>query len=144
MLTTSGSTVIGVPIEAVFDTIADVRNEPRWLPGASNVQLTSGEPVGAGSTFIGHYARAGTVHLRIAHYERPVHLTLAGEAKTLNFTDDIELSDDGGATSLTATMTTVPKGAFRLMAPLMARIIDREFQANWNNLKAMLESDASA
>src|SRR5205085_3782584 len=94
--------------------LADARNEPRWLPGATDVTLTSSEPVGPGSTFSGKYARAGTVRLSITQFDRPHRLTLHSEAKGTSFDDVITLSEVEGATELIAVMRTRPKGLFRL------------------------------
>ena len=139
MILTHGSAIVNCPIEVVFDFLADARNEPRWLPGASDVTLTSSEPVQDGSTFVGTYARAGTVTVRVVRHDRPNRITLAGEARNLSFTDEIELSATDGGTVLTATMRTHPKGLFRALAPVMGRVISKQFQANWNSLKATLE-----
>jgi carbon monoxide dehydrogenase subunit G len=144
MITTTGSTLVKAPIEVVFDYLADARNEPRWLPGASNVRLTSGEPIGEGSTFVGDYARAGEVTVRLTRHERPNRIVLAGEAGALSFTDEISLTATPDGTSLVATMATQPKGAFRIFAPVMRRVIGRQFQANWDSLKASLESKSAS
>jgi carbon monoxide dehydrogenase subunit G len=140
MITTTASTVVDAPIEVVFDFLADARNEPRWLPGASNVRLTSGEPVEEGSTFIGHYARAGTVTVRLTRHDRPYRITVVGDARSLSFTDEIELTVSGAGTALVATMTTQPKRLFGLFTPIIRRVIGRQFQANWDSLKATLEA----
>jgi carbon monoxide dehydrogenase subunit G len=139
MITTNGSTVVDAPVEVVFDFLADARNEPRWLPGASNVRLTSGEPIGEGSIFMGDYARAGTVTVRLARHDRPHYISLAGDARNLSFVDEIELIATERGTSVVATMITEPKGVFRLFAPMMRKIIGQQFQANWDNLKTTLE-----
>jgi carbon monoxide dehydrogenase subunit G len=141
MITTNGSTLVNAPIEVVFDFLADARNEPRWLPGASNVRLTSGEPIRKGSTFVGDYPRAGAVTVRLARHDRPHHISLAGDARNLSFVDEIELTATERGTTLVATMITQPKGLFRLFAPMMRKIIDQQFQANWDNLKATLEDE---
>jgi len=141
MLEARGTTEIAQPIDVVFDYLADMRNEPKWLPGASDVRLTSAEPVGPGSTFEGTYARAGTVTCAIADYERPQRLTIHGDAKGMSFDDAVTLAPtDGGGTRLTAVMRTQPKGLFKLFAPMMGRVIDKQFQSNWDRLKATLES----
>ena len=140
MLEAHGTVQINAPIGDVFDFLADARNEPDWLPGAANVRLTSAAPVGAGSTFQGSYARAGTVQLTITTFERPHALTLHGEAKGMSFDDAIELVDEDGGTRLRAVMRTKPKGAFRLVAPMMGRVIRAQFQANWDRLREALEA----
>lgn len=140
MLEAHGAVVINAPTSEVFDYLADARNEPEWLPGASNVQLRGDEPLGIGSTFAGTYARAGTVQITLSRYERPNAVTFHGEAKGMSFDDEVELTDVGGATKLVAVMRTQPKGVFRLMAPMMGRVISGQFQANWDRLREKLES----
>jgi carbon monoxide dehydrogenase subunit G len=139
MLEARGETTINAPIELVFDFLADMRNEPKWLPGASGVRLTSDEPVGRGSVFEGNYARAGTVICIVSEHERPGRLTIHGEAKGMSFDDAITLVAADGGTRLTAVMRTEPKGLFKLMAPMMRRVIDKQFQNNWDLLKRTLD-----
>ena len=45
----------------------------------------------------------------------------------------------GDSIENTAKMRTEPKGLFRLVAPIMARVIDRQFRENWDRLRAALE-----
>src|SRR5436305_14972343 len=106
MLEARGETTINAPIESVFDFLADMRNEPKWLPGASGVRLTSGGPVGQGSVFEGTYARAGTVTCIITEHERPRRLTVHGEAKGMSFDDAIAPDQVEGGTGPTAVKRT--------------------------------------
>jgi carbon monoxide dehydrogenase subunit G len=140
MLEAHGGVVINAPASEVFDYLADARNEPDWLPGASDVQLSSEEPVGRGSTFVGTYARAGSVQITLTRYDRPTAITFHGEAKGMSFDDEIQLTDVEGATKLAAVIRTQPKGLFRLVAPMMGRVISGQFQANWDRLREKLES----
>lgn len=140
MLEARGSVVINAPIADVFGYLADARNEPQWLPGASDVQLCGDEPLGAGSTFEGTYARAGRVQIMLTRFDPPQAVTFHGEAKGMSFDDEVQLSEVTGGTSLTAVMRTQPKGFFRLMAPMMGRVISAQFQANWDRLRETLES----
>jgi uncharacterized protein YndB with AHSA1/START domain len=142
MLESRGDVVIDRPIEEVFDYLADMRNEPEWLPGAADVRSTSDGPVGPDSTFEGTYARAGRVRCRITDHERPARLTIHGEASGMAFDDTIALTPVDGGTRLEAVMRTAPKGLFKLVAPVMGRVIDKQFQSNWERLKAVLEASA--
>ena len=144
MLEAHGAVTINAPVTEVFDYLADARNEPDWLPGASKVQLSGDEPVGAGSTFVGTYARAGTVQITLTKYDRPSAITFHGEAKGMTFDDEVQLTEVVGATKLEAVMRTQPKGLFRLVAPMMGRVISGQFQATWERLRAKLESSGSA
>ena len=143
MLESQGATRIARPADVVFDYLADMRNETKWLPGASGIEKTSEGVIGEGMTFAGTYARAGTVACTIVEFDRPHRLTIHGEAKGMSFDDEISLREVDGGTELTATMRTAPKGFFKLVAPMMGRVIDRQFQGNWDRLKAKLEADAA-
>lgn len=140
MLESRGGTTIARPIETVFDYVADMRNEPKWLPGADDVRLVSGEPIGGGSQFSGTYARAGKVSCTISEYERPHRVVIHGEAKGMSFDDAITLTPVDGGTQLSAIMRTEPKGLFKLVAPMIGRVIGKQFQSNWERLRDVLES----
>ena len=124
---------IDAPVEVVFDYLADATNEPRWLPGAKAVTKVTTGPVGLGTRFEGTYARAGLVSLEIVTFERPRRLTFRARSRIVDFTDAIELSEEKG-TRLKATMLAEPRGVMRLMAPLMARTMRSQFEANWGHL----------
>ena len=140
MLESRGSVEVNRPPESVFDYLADMRNEPKWLPGASDVRLTSDGEVGPNSTFEGTYARAGAVRCRIKEHDRPHRLAIHGDGKGIAFVDTIVLTSTGAGTRVDAVMQTTPKGLFKLVAPMMGRVIDKQFQSNWERLKVVLES----
>jgi uncharacterized protein YndB with AHSA1/START domain len=139
MLESRGQVEIARTPEDVFDYLADMRNEPNWLPGAADVHATSDGAIGPRSTFEGTYARAGTVRCVISEYDRPHRLTIHGEAKGMTFDDDITLTGTDSGTQLLAVMRTTPKGLFKLAAPMMGRVIDKQFQSNWDQLRVVLE-----
>jgi hypothetical protein len=57
----------------------------------------------------------------------------------MSFDDTITLTAVDAGTQLAAEMRTVPKGIFKLVAPMMSRVINKQFQANWDQLKMVLE-----
>jgi carbon monoxide dehydrogenase subunit G len=134
-----GGTTIARPIVEVFDFLADARNEPTWLPGARSVEKTSEGPVGLGTTFVGHYARAGRVDLELIEFERPTRLTFRARSSIVEFDDAVELTERDGVTQLDARMSADPRGAMRLVAPVMARTMRRQFSDNWDHLRSALE-----
>ena len=142
MIESRGQVVINRSAEAIFDYLADMRHEPEWLPGASDVRQTSEGPVEQNTTFEGSYARAGRVQCRITEHDRPSRLTIHGDAAGMSFDDTITLSAADGGTRLEAVMRTAPKGLFKLVAPMMRRVIDKQFQSNWEKLKSVLEATA--
>ena len=135
-----GGTTIARPIEEVFDYLSDPRNEPDWLPGATAVDKTSEGPVGLGSTFVGHYARAGRVALELVEFERPHRVTFRAHSKIVDFDDAVELSETDGRTLLQARMHATPRSVMRVLEPLMARTLRRQFAANWDHLRRAVET----
>src|SRR5690348_15824392 len=135
MITAQVEIEINRPIEEVFDFLADARNEPRWLPGASGVEKVSDGLVGLGARFRGEYARIGTVTLDIVAFERPVRVTFHGQARSMVFDDAVELVATPSGAILRAAMGSHPSGLMKLMTPAVRGVIQRQFTANWLELK---------
>lgn len=137
-------TTIARPIEQVFDYLSDPRNEPDWLLGATSVEQTSEGPVGLGATFVGQYRRAGRVELELVAFDRPHRVTFRARSRIVDFDDAVTLTEAGGGTRLEARMTATPRGAMRMVGPLMARTMRRQFVENWAHLKRALEPQEAA
>src|SRR5690348_6799459 len=136
MITAQAEIAINRPAEEVFDFLADARNEPRWLPGASGVEKVSDGPVGLGTRFRGEYARIGTVTIEIVAFERPARVTFHGRARSMEFDDAVTLAPSPGGTILRAAMESHPGGFLKLMTPAVRGVMRRQFAANWLELKA--------
>jgi Polyketide cyclase / dehydrase and lipid transport len=96
--------------------------------------------VGLGSTFFGDYRSAGSVQLELVEFERPRRVTFRARSRIVDFDDAVELTPVDGGTRLEARMTAQPRGAMRLVSPLMARTMRRQFAGNWDHLRQALES----
>ena len=66
----TGSVRIAAPLERVFDTVADSRNEPSFNTAMTEVELLTPEPIGLGTRF---RARMGNAGMNTVSY---THLTL--------------------------------------------------------------------
>jgi uncharacterized protein YndB with AHSA1/START domain len=144
MIHAESTVQIARPVEAVFDFLADARNEPTWLPGARTVALQTPEPIGPGTRFAGEYAGAGAVALELVTFERPTRLTIRAIARIVRFDDAITLTPEDGGTRLRAVMDAQPRGPMRLLGPLMGRTMRRQFAANWLELKRFLEREPNS
>jgi carbon monoxide dehydrogenase subunit G len=140
MIVARGDVYIQRPIDEVFDFVADSRNEPAWLPGASGVEKTTEGPIGHGTRFEGQYARAGTVFLELIEFERPHRVTFRAKSRIVKFDDAVILETEGTGTRLRATMEARAGGLLRVIEPLMGRTMRRQFEENWNLLKHALET----
>ena len=139
-----GEATIRRTVEDVFDYLADPRNEPRWLPGAKSVTMTSGGEPRRGSAFVGEYERAGRIELQIVEFERPSRVTFRAHSRIVRFDDAVQLAPVDGGTRLQAQMTAEPQGLMRLVGPLMGRTLRKQFASNWEHLRRALEADTAA
>jgi uncharacterized protein YndB with AHSA1/START domain len=139
----SAEIVIRAEAEKVFDYLADARNEPEWLPGAERVEKMTDGDVGLGTRYKGLYARAGQVDLELVEFERPRRLTFRARSRVVSFDDAVTLEERGGETTLRARMEAQPRGPMRVVAPMMARTMRKQFEENWAHLKTALERDGT-
>jgi len=127
------------PAPEVFDVMADVRNEPRWNSQVSSAELTSGEPIGAGSVF--HTVNRGQPYNgRITEYERPDRLTFAVSGRRLDILASMELTEVPGGTQLTGRFELSPRGPMKLMMAVMSPLIRRDFSQQLASFKELCEA----
>ena len=139
MILVKASVEIKRPVAEVFDFLSDARNEVKWIPGASDVKLVTGEPVRKGSRFQGNYTRAGTVEIELVECARPDHVTFRAHSRIVDFDDEVKLTPTANGTLLEAVMEAQPKGMMRLLSFMMKGVMQTQFGANWLVLKQYLE-----
>lgn len=83
---------------------------------------------------------SGRVSIEIVVFDRPHRVTFRAHSRIVDFDDAIELRQGGLGTRLTARMAAQPQGLMRLMTPLMATTMRKQFEANWTYLKRTLEA----
>ena len=105
-------------------------------------KVTDGD-VGFGTRFRGVYERAGEVDLELVEFERPHRLTFRAGSRVVAFDDTVTLEERDGETWLVARMEAQPRGPMRVVAPVMARTMRRQFEENWKHLKTALERDGA-
>ena len=127
----------------MFDFVADERNEPRYNPRMLDAEQISEGPIGVGTRFRTELEDDGSDDAddRGVHGVRATAAPWVGDA----------LVDDGdrgrvdvrvcpGGTRMCWSWEVRPRGALKLMAPLVGVIGRRQEQRIWGNLKRLLES----
>jgi uncharacterized protein YndB with AHSA1/START domain len=143
MIIVTASIKIKRPVSEVFDFLSDARNEPKWIPGANNIEMLTAPPVQKGTRFRGQYARAGTVQLELVEFNRPDRVTFRAQSAILDFDDEVKLSAIPDGTLLEATMTAQPKGIMRLLSFMMKGAMKKQFEGNWVHLKDYMEKNST-
>jgi len=128
---------IDCPPEKVFDTLADVRNDPEWNSRVSSAELQTAEPIGLGSQFA--MVNGGVSYeVTIATHERPGRLILEAQGKP-ELTIAYILTPVDGGTSLDSEFDFRPTGAQKVVFALARPLISREITKQFAGLKALCE-----
>ena len=138
-----GELVINRPVHEVFDIVADERNEPRYNPRICRAEKLSPGPIGPGTRFRAEAITLGrTTGMTIQYttYERPrrvassIHMAAADIAGTLRF-DPV-----ANGTRMSWSWVVRPRGLYRLLTPVIARVGQGQELENWGGLKRFLEA----
>lgn len=144
MTTLSNSIDIDAPAEEVFDVASDLRREQEWGQ-ARRVELTSAEPVGMGSTFRAEWQGSGVVEVEYTAFDRPRRWSSRGRNPKMdtNLTGEVSPLGDGRS-RITITTELVPHGAFRLLTPILVRMMQKSVTKSIADLKRMIEDQRAA
>jgi uncharacterized protein YndB with AHSA1/START domain len=131
------STRIACPPEKVFDTLADLRNDPQWNSRVSSAELRSPEPVGPGSRFA--IVNGGTAYdVTITSFDRPSRLVFEASGKP-DLTIACTLRPAAEGTELESDFDFRPRGALKVLFPLLAPVIRRDVPKQYASFKALGE-----
>jgi ribosome-associated toxin RatA of RatAB toxin-antitoxin module len=138
-------TVIGRPVEDVFAVIRDVDRTPLWIPGLSEVHITSDGPLEAGSTlvyqgtFLGRGYTSPVLCTGLTENKQYATRTTAGP---FYLETDITLEPVAEGTRITATYRGESHGFFKLAEPLVVRLSKKYFESAGENLRTLMEDHA--
>jgi uncharacterized protein YndB with AHSA1/START domain len=127
------------PAADVFRTVADAGNFASWNPTIkSSRQLTPGEP-GPGMRAEWHLRGFGAVTQELQEFEPGRRVRIVPIMRSLGGGHRFTLTDLSGRTRVDHELEMVPKGFFKLMAPIMTSTGRKNLRATAEALKAHLE-----
>jgi hypothetical protein len=138
-----GEIVIGRPVDIVFDYVADQSNEPRYNPQMVRAEKITAGPVGKGTRFRSAVAARGrTVEMLIecTGYDRPKLFTTTTVMAQADISYTLRFEPAAAGTWMRWSGRVRPKGAFRLLGPLITWMGIRQEQRIWASLKEHLEA----
>ena len=128
---------IAYPREQVFDMLADVRNETQWNRRVSSAELRSAEPITLGSRFT--IVTGGTAYdVTITTYDRPARLVFEASGNP-DLTVAYTFTPTGDGTELECDFDFRPRGALKVLFPLLAPVIRRDVPKQYASFKALCE-----
>jgi uncharacterized membrane protein len=130
--------------EDVFDYWVDLAREPEWNPKARQVEKLTDGPVGLGTRFEGEYLKGDTMTIEYVRFERPLAWATVGRSPRLDVKGEGRISDREDGVRLVMRMELSPKGALRLLLPILGGFMRRQQERNLAAIKHALEdSEAS-
>jgi hypothetical protein len=144
VITASWQITIARSPEEVFDFVADLNNEPKFNPDASNVVRTSPAEIGLGMTYTEDIRRVGAYTTTIDEYERPSKLGFDARNRRCDALVRFRFEPaDEDATNVSCLVELTFKGLQKLFEPLLRGMIRKQIEANRGPmLKAALETGA--
>jgi hypothetical protein len=142
-----GEIVIGRPVDAVFDYVADQSNEPQYNPQMVRAEKISPGPVGKGTRFrsaVASRGRTAEMLIECTGYDRPALFatTTTMEQADISYTLRFEPAAEG--TRMRWSGQVRPKGVLRLLGPVITWMGRRQEQRIWRSLKNHLEAASAA
>ena len=141
----SGRIRIAAPVERVFDTAADSRNEPSFNPAMTGVELLTPLPIGLGTRFRARMGKAGGEMLvELTEFERPHRLSSRTASSMMETTGRLTFAAEGDGTVMSWDWQVRPRGWMRMLGPLVGALGGRMERRIWTGLKHQLEDPGSA
>ncbi len=141
----TGHIRIGAPVERVFDTVADSRNEPSFNPAMTGVELLTLPPIGLGTRFRARMGKAGTeMVVELTEFDRPHRLGSRTASSMMETWGTLTFATEGEVTVMSWDWQVRPRGWLRMLGPLSGPLGRRMERGIWTGLKRQLEDGASA
>ena len=136
--------VIARPVEDVFNAVIDAGNYASWNPTIkASRRLDAGE-LGDGSRFEWQLKGFGKVVQEFQEFKRNERVRIVPQLKTLSGGHRFLFTAQGGSTRVDHELEMVPKGLFRLFAPMVARTGRKNLRDTAQALQAHLEGGSQA
>ena len=142
-----GEIVIERPVEEVFDFVADERHEPRFNPRMVQAELISEGTIGLGTRFrteLQTMGRTMPMIVEFTTYERPRRLGSLTRSSMMETEGALTFESVPGGTRMHWSWDVRPRGAMKLMTPLVGTIGRSQERRIWSNLKRLLETQPEA
>ncbi len=137
--------VINRPVEEVFAFLSNPENYPKWSSSSSDVKITSEGPIGVGTTYRSVVTFLGRrIESQVEFTEYEPNRKCAQKSKSGPFPVENQSTFEGveGGTRINYTTEAQPGGFFKLAEPLLVRMVKRQFEADFANLKDLMEAHA--
>jgi hypothetical protein len=142
-----GGIVIGRPTDVVFDMVADQRNEPSYNPVMTHSEKLTDGPIDVGTQFRATTrVRGRPVEMLTEYtaYDRPRVPASTTSTATADIQGAITFSPHPHGTRMRWSWEVTPRGALKLLVPIITLAGRRQERRIWTGLKQQLETAAAS
>lgn len=142
----AGRTEFTRPPAEVFELLADPRNESRYNPLILAADKTSGGPIGVGTRFVQQaksFGRIGDVDIEVVEYRRPERLAFAIRSSGIDVHGALAIAPHGSGCVVDWIWDLRPRGAWRLLGPLMALGGRRLERRVWEQMRRYVDASGT-
>lgn len=139
----AGDIVIDRSVEVVFDYVADQGNEPQYNPQMVRAEKMTAGPVGVGTKFrsaVASMGRTAEMVIECTGYDRPRRLDSTTTMQQADISYTLTFEPTGQGTRMRWSGQVRPKGAYRLLGPMITWMGRRQERRIWTSLKHRLEA----
>ena len=143
MGTIEGEIVIGRPVDVVFDYVADQSNEPQYNPQMVRAEKITPGPVGTGTRFrsaVVSRGRTAEMLIECTGYDRPKLFATTTTMAQAGISYILRFEPAPAGTRMRWSGQVQPKGALRLLGPVITWLGRRQEKRIWAALKQHLEA----
>ncbi len=142
------SVVVDAPIERVWQVLADIEGQPRWMADMKAVRIDGAGDVGVGTRAEADVRIFGLQVLdpiTITAFDPPRHFAIRHEGRFTGHGDiRLDPGPDGGTTIVRWSETIVPPWLPHLGAFVLAAVLGRVFRADLERLRELVEAPSRA
>ena len=138
-----GEILIDQPVDVVFDYVADQSNEPHYNPHMVRAEKITPGPVGKGTQFrsaVASMGRTAEMLIEYTGYDRPTLLASTITMAQADFSYLLMFEPAAAGTRMRWAGQVRPKGAFRLLGPVISWLGTRQERRIWASMKQHLEA----
>jgi len=146
MIKIEESIIINRPVEEVWKFVSNIENATKWDRGVLEARQTSEGTIGVGSTLQTRRQMLGRQRigkLRVSEYvpNRIIALQASlGQIAAAQIRYSFEPVD--GGTRMTGTSEVELRGLWKLIAPILTRLLERDGREDMANIKRIMEVPA--
>lgn len=143
MATIKASVIVNRPVDEVFAYVTDVKTWPRWESGLLQAEQTSEGPINVGTTFRGTSQALGQRMewtSEVTDYTPSKSWGQKIVSKGWSTEESLTFEPFEGSTKFTLTSELEMGGFFKLVAPFVARKMQKQIERNLAKLKDILEA----